>query len=147
MDSLQAYFLLGHKPNLTIGVNISIEGLQKATEWITSEYHTPLISMNKGLSQLLIGKQEANYSKEIIDWLSLRIKEKSGELVLLTDIDILFEPSFELDPLVIFRQVCRNKTVFVLWPGEFRKNILSYGSPEHAHYRKWVNPGVEIVNV
>lgn len=147
MDNLRDYFSLNQKPNLTIGVNLSIEELQRVPNWITSEYHATRISLNKELSQLLISKQKANYSKEIVDWILFTIKEIEKDPILLTDIDILFEPSFELDPLVIFRQASRNKKLLVLWPGEFRKNKLSYAIPEHAHYRNWVNPSVEIVQV
>ena len=147
MENLQAYFLLDHKPNLAIGINISIKKLNFAANWIISEYRLPSISLNKELSQLLIRKQQANYSREIIDWISQRINETEEDAILFTDIDILFEPSFNLDPLVIFRQASRNKNLLVLWPGEFRNHKLSYATPEHAHYRNWGNPGIEIVHV
>ncbi len=103
MDNLRDYFSLDHKPNLAIGINLSIEELQKAANWIVSEYHLPVISLNKELSKLLIRKQQADYSKEIIDWISQRINEIEEEPILVTDIDILFEPSFKLDPLSYFQ--------------------------------------------
>lgn len=147
MNSLQEYYSLDRKPNLAIGINLSIDMLQKVTNWIISEYRLPFIPLNKELSKLLIRKQQANFPKEIIDWFSQRINEIEGESILLTDIDILFEPSFKLDPLVIFRQASRNKKLLILWPGEFRNNKLSYATPEHAHYRTWGNPGIEIIHV
>jgi hypothetical protein len=147
MDSLRDYFSLYHKPNLAIGINLSIEELNNAANWIISEYHLPVIALNKELSKLLIRKPQADYSREIIDWISQRIKEIEEDPFLLTDIDILFEPSLKLDPLVIFKQASRNKKLLVLWPGEFRNNKLSYAIPEHAHYRTWGNPGIEIIHV
>jgi hypothetical protein len=147
VESIRDYFLLDHKPNLAIGIDLSIEELHKTANWVVSEYHMPVISLNKELSQLLIRKQQANYSKEIIDWVSQRINEIEEEPILVTEIDILFEPSFKLDPLVIFRQASRNKKLLVLWPGEFRNNKLSYATPEHAHYRNWGNPGIMIIHV
>ncbi|MFC2055645.1 BREX-3 system P-loop-containing protein BrxF [Chloroflexota bacterium] len=147
MDSLQAYFLLDHKPNLTIGLNLSIAMLQEDANWIVSEYQLHSIALNKELSQLLIRKQQSDYSKEIIYWVSQRINDIEEEPILLSDIEILFEPSFKLDPLVIFKQASRNKKLLVLWPGEFRNNKLGYAIPEHAHYRYWIDPGVEIIHV
>ncbi len=147
MENLRDYFTLHQKPQLTVAVSHAIRDLQKATNQIVSEYQVPSFSLNKELSQLLIGKAKANYSKEIFDWISSKNREIEKEPLLLTDIDILFEPSFELDPLAIFRQSSKNKKLVVLWPGSFGNNNLSYASPDHAHYRNWANPGVEIIQV
>ena len=132
---------------LTVAVSQSIGDLQKATNQIISEHQVPSFSLNKELSQLLIGKPKANYSREILDWISSKTREIEKEPLLLTDIDILFEPSFELDPLAIFGQTSKNKKLLILWLGNFSKNNLSYASPDHAHYRNWANPGVEIIQV
>jgi len=135
------------KTNLTIGVNLNTEKLRKFAEMAKSEYSIRSISLNKGISRLLIGKPTANFSKEIIDWLSEKIKEIKEKPILITDIDILFELSFQLDPLTIFKQLSRNSSLLVLWSGEYKNNTLSYASPEHAHYRTWADPGVEIIQV
>lgn len=147
MESLKEYFNLHQQHQLTVAVSHSIRDLQKATKQIVSEYQAPSFSLNKELSQLLIGKPKANYSREILDWISSKTREIEKEPLLLTDIDILFEPSFELDPLAIFRQTSKNKKLLILWLGNFRNNNLSYASPDHAHYRNWANPGVEIIQV
>ena len=147
MESIREYFTLNKKPQLTVAVSHSISNLQKATKQIVSEFQVPSFSLNKELSQLLIGKPKADYSRKIFDWISSITREIEKEPLLLTDIDILFEPSFELDPLAIFRQTSKNKKLLVIWLGNFSKNNLSYASPDHAHYRNWVNPGVEIIKV
>ena len=138
---------MNKKTNLTIGVNLNTEKLRKFAEMAKSEYSIRSISLNKGISRLLIGKPTANFSKEIIDWLSEKIKEIKEKPILITDIDILFELSFQLDPLTIFKQLSRNSSLLVLWSGEYKNNTLSYASPEHAHYRTWADPGVEIIQV
>jgi hypothetical protein len=63
----------------------------------------------------------------------------------LSYIDILFEPSLELDPLALFRQLSRVTPIVVAWPGMVSSSGLSYAMPEHANYRLWTNPEVEIV--
>lgn len=147
MDDLNEYFRLNTKPNLTIGVNLSVKKLQQTADWIITEHSVSYISLNKEISKLLIGKPTANLLANILDWLYNKLKGIEKNPILLTDFDILFEPSFELDPLTIFKQVSRNTSLLVLWPGEFNNKTLSYASPEHTHYRTWVNPGVEIVQV
>lgn len=135
------------KPNLTVGVNLSTERLNQTADWAVIEYSVPRVSVNKEISKLLLGKSAPTFSKEIIDWLSKRINEIEEEPILITNFEILFELSFELDPLTIFKQLSRNSSLLVMWPGEYKNNILSYASPEHAHYRTWANPGVEIIQV
>ena len=147
MGELRDHFLLNKKSNLSIGVSLNIERLRIFADWAKSEYSATSISANKEIGKLLIGKPTANFSREIIDWLSGKIKEAEEKPILITGIEILFEPSFELDPLTFFKLVSRNTSLLVMWPGEYKNNILSYASPEHAHYRTWADPGVEIIQV
>jgi len=147
MNEFWDHFLLSKQSNLMIGVNLTIERLDKFTYWAKSEYSLTSINLNKELSKILIGKQIVDYPREIIDWLLTKIRGIDEPPILITNINILFDPSFELDPLTIFKLVSRNTSVIVLWPGEFNNNILSYASPEHAHYRTWSNPGVEIIKI
>ena len=94
MDGLRDYFLLDKKPCLTIVVNLSIEELQEASNIIKSNYLIPSISITRELATLLVRKPQADKSKEIIVWISEKIQEIVEEPILLTNIDILFEPSF-----------------------------------------------------
>jgi hypothetical protein len=51
--------------------------------------------------------------------------------------DLIFEPSFKIDPLALFRQAARVIQLIVLWTGEYSQDILSYAIPEHHHFRTW----------
>lgn len=146
-EYLKEYFQLDRKPNLAIGVNFNTKKLRDVSEWIKKEYSTTLIPADKNISILLLGKSATLFSKEIIEWFSEKLKKNNTSPILLIDIEILFEPSLELDPLTIFKQASRNTSLLVLWPGEYKNNILSYASPEHAHYRTWARPGVEIIQI
>lgn len=145
--SLRDYFSLEEKPNLAVGVNLSTEELQQAADWVVREYSIPSIWLNREISKLLIGKSDTTYPKEIIDWISKEIIEIDEKVILFTDIEILFEPSLNLNPLTIFKQTSRNTSLLVMWPGEYKDNTLSYASPEHSHYRTWEKPGIEIFKV
>ena len=147
INNLRDYFSLQEKPNLAVGVNLNTERLLKAANWVKTEYALPSVSLNKKISKLLIGNSATTFSRKIIDWLSRKIKEIDEDIILFTDIEILFQPSLKLNPLTIFNQISRNTSLLVMWPGEFKNNTLSYASPEHAHYRTWANPGVEIIQV
>ena len=57
--------------------------------------------------------------------------------VLVTDTDVLFEPSLQLDPLLLLQRASRLLPLVVAWAGTFERGRLSYAVPEHAHYRLW----------
>ena len=57
--------------------------------------------------------------------------------LLCSDIDLLFEPTLELDPLHLLRDASRQAPLAVFWPGAGEDGMLSYAVPAHAHYRTW----------
>lgn len=94
-------------------------------------------SIGKMLSNYLITQEETRYSLVISKWLEDVLREKAPGPIICSDIDILFQPALDLDPLFIFRQISRFASLIVLWPGSFKDGILSYAVPEHKHYRFW----------
>ncbi len=60
--------------------------------------------------------------------------------LLVTDTDVLFEPSLQLDPLLLFQRASRQLPLVVTWAGSFERGRLSYAVPEHANYRYWRSP-------
>jgi len=57
--------------------------------------------------------------------------------LLVIDTNVLFEPSLQLDPLLLFQRSSRLLPLVVTWAGSFELGRLSYAVPEHAHYRLW----------
>ena len=65
--------------------------------------------------------------------------------LLLTEIDLLFEPTLHLDVLALLRQASRTTSLVVTWPGSYANGILAYAVPQHGHYCTWHKPEVSIV--
>lgn len=64
---------------------------------------------------------------------------ENAPVMLLTGIDLLFEPTLHLDPLTLLQQISRSQPLVVCWPGQWTPSGLSYAVPKHAHYRVWRN--------
>ncbi len=64
--------------------------------------------------------------------------------LLCVEIDLLFDPALSLDPLALLREASRQTALIVAWPGVWQGDVLSYAAPEHAHYRTWRSPEVQI---
>lgn len=86
-------------------------------------------------------------------WLVDKVATFAPGPVVCTEIDLLFAPDLDperalgLDPLALFRAASRSTPVIVAWPGSFIDGVLAYAVPEHAHYRAWRDPDVEILQL
>ncbi|WP_060833052.1 BREX-3 system P-loop-containing protein BrxF [Blastochloris viridis] len=61
----------------------------------------------------------------------------SHGLLLVDNIELLFDRTLQLSPLDLLRQHAHARRVIAVWPGELREDRLSYattGHPEHRDY-------------
>ncbi len=61
----------------------------------------------------------------------------SGDLLLLDNIELLFDRTLQLDPLDLLKRHAHARRVVAVWPGELRIGRLTYadmGHPEHQDY-------------
>lgn len=66
----------------------------------------------------------------------------SGDLVLLDNIELLFDQSLKLDPLDLLKRHAHARRVVAVWPGELRDGRLSYAEMGHPEYQDYDLEGV-----
>lgn len=59
------------------------------------------------------------------------------EPVMLHEIELLFEPTLQLDPLRALKAASRSRILFALWPGVFEGGNLTYAEPGHPEYKQY----------
>jgi len=59
------------------------------------------------------------------------------EPLLLYAIEILFDPSLQLEPLRALQAASRSRILLVLWPGAYDHHTLTYAVPDHPEYRRY----------
>ncbi len=59
------------------------------------------------------------------------------EMILLDNVEIIFDVGLKQDPLRLLQGLSRNKTVVVAWNGAVVEEFLTYASPAHAEYRRY----------
>ena len=69
----------------------------------------------------------------------------SGEIVLLDNIEILFDAGLQRDPLQLLRELSRGKTVVAAWSGSAAAGFLTYAAPGHAEHRRYALRGLTVV--
>ena len=137
-------FLQNNKQRLVLIVHPDIQRLDDTKKLIQTGFEWPAVSIGNALSADMLSGQVSGVAS-VQAWLIAQIRNLTTGSVLLNDIDFLFEPTFKLNPLVLFQQTSRLIPLVVLWPGTYSDNkVLSYAIPEHQHYRTWRNPEANI---
>ena len=95
------------------------------------------ISINKELSDALKDIPAEQRGRFARSWLKDTIAGIQQDLIVCSNLDLLFHPSFKMDPFALICQLTRLKKIVFLWPGNYSSNVLSYAIPIHHHYRTW----------
>ena len=72
---------------------------------------------------------------------------KTGGLLLLDDLELLFEPSLQVNPLDLIKRLAHAQPVVAVWPGELRGDRLTYADMSHPEHRNYSREGVVVFEV
>ena len=125
------------EPGLTLNAHWHMRGLESKIRQLSHRHGWPILSVNRALAQQLVDipvRRRAAIASTILED---AIEELGSQVVMCTDVSLLFDPTLHLDPLALFRQLAREKRLVVAWPGSYADGTLAYGVPEHSHYRTW----------
>ena len=105
----------------------------------------PLINVNLELSRRLLDLTERQRALETRRLLEKIMDEVEGDLVLLDNIEILFDIRLKQDPLRLLQGLSRNKTVVAAWNGLIVDGHLTYATPDNPEYRRYPIGGFLVV--
>lgn len=147
MFEIENYIREKQYQELALGISLSIKRLYEISMLVQKEYQIPVVNLNKDLNKILIKNQEVNLSKEISNFILSKVKSIKSDLILIEQIDIIFDPCIEIDPLKILMQAGKLRNLIVLWPGEYKNRTLTYGSIEYGYSQIWKNPDLLILKI
>jgi Cdc6-like AAA superfamily ATPase len=91
----------------------------------------PYVNVNLELSRKLLGVEVKQRYRKAQRLLEEIIESRAPLVIVLDNIEMLFEPSLRLDVLGCLKQLSRRRVVVAAWNGVY-ENSLTYASPEHA---------------
>jgi hypothetical protein len=97
------------------------------------------------LSQRLLGLTERQRSLHIFRLLNEIVEENDTHVVLLDNIELLFDTSLKQDPLRLLQGISRNRTVVASWNGTIEHEHLIYAQPDHPEYRRYPTTGLLVI--
>jgi len=107
----------------------------------------PYLNVNLALSQRLLDLTERERPLRARRLLADVLDEQSMDVVVLDNIELLFEPALHQDPLVCLQWLSRNKTLIAAWCGSYVDGVLTYAEPGHPEYRRYERPDALTVTV
>lgn len=119
---------------LVLLVGESGSGKTSTLNKLSNELGIGVINLNLWLSKQLLEmtpKQRTLQLPRILD----QVIREAGEIVILDNIEILFDTSLKQDPLKLLQKISRNKTIISSWSGKQDRANLLYAQPGHPEYR------------
>jgi len=121
-------------------------GKTTALQDIHERTGAPLVNVNLELSRRMLELTERRRALLLPRLLSEVVDASGSDVVLLDNIELLFDVSLKQDPLRLLQGLSRNKTLVVAWNGSVNSGCLTYAVPEHPEYRRYVISDLIIVS-
>jgi hypothetical protein len=97
----------------------------------------PIVNVNLDLSRRMLDLTERQRALQLPRLLGEIVGASITDVVLLDNIEILFDVSLKQDPLRLLQGLSRNKTVVAAWSGFITGENMVYATPDHPEYRRY----------
>ena len=97
----------------------------------------PVVNVNLELSRRMLDLAERQRVLQLPRLLAEIAGAAPGGVVLLDNIEVLFDVALQQDPLRLLQGLSRNQTVVAAWSGSSDGKHIFYASPGHPEYRRY----------
>ena len=104
---------------------------------VQRQTNAPMINVNLELSRRMLELTERQRTLQLPKLLGEVVSSASIDLVILDNIEMLFDTHLKQDPLKVLQGLSRNTTIISSWSGTIDNGSLIYAAPDHPEYRKY----------
>jgi Cdc6-like AAA superfamily ATPase len=141
---------------LILLVGPSGSGKTRALQEISAEYGKKINNVNlemaKVLREMPVQRHQSRAARVFSDMIRDVQDNEASEnatmanaIILLDNIEVLFDTSLKLDPLLLLQGVARNCTVLASWNGTFTDKRLTFAVSGHPEYRFYDSVDAQII--
>ena len=112
------------------GKTAALQDVHKRTD-------APLLNVNLELSRRMLELTERQRALQLPRLLSEMVNAAQADVILLDNIEILFDVSLKQDPLRLLQSLSRNKTLVAAWNGSIQSGHMVYATPDHPEYKRY----------
>jgi hypothetical protein len=99
--------------------------------------HATLVNVSLELSRRMLDMTRRQRALRLPRLFGELVDGAGGGLVLLDNLEVIFDIGLKQDPLQLLRRLSRNKTVVTAWSGVVIEDVLTYAVPGHPEYRRY----------
>ena len=123
--------------SLVIVVASAGAGKTVALQNVHARTTAPLINVNLDLSRRMLDLTDRQRTLQLPRLITEIVGASEADVVLLDNIEILFDVSLKQDPLRLLQGLSRNKTVVAAWSGSINGEYMVYATPDHPEYKRF----------
>ena len=112
-------------------------GKTMALQEVAARTGALVINVNLALSQRMLELTERQRSLRVPRLLEEIAGQTDREIVVLDNLEILFDVALKLDPLRLLQGLVRHRTVVAAWNGSIEGDYMTYAVPGHPEYRRY----------
>ena len=104
---------------------------------VAKRIDAPLMNINLELSRRMLDLTERQRALQVQRLLDQIVAEPESDVILLDNVEILFDVALQQDPLRLLQGLSRSRTVAAAWNGSIENDHLVYAAPHHPEYRRY----------
>lgn len=112
-------------------------GKTRALQEVHKQLKAPLINLNLEISRRMLDLTERQRAVQIPRLLGDMINTVKESIILIDNIEILFDVALKQDPLRLLQGLSRNHSIIVSWNGSIENGFLTYAVPGHPEYKRY----------
>ena len=105
------------------------------------------LNINLHLCQRMLELPRSRRPHQVDRIFNSLVDENPGDLLVVDNLEVLFDPSLRVDPLRLLKAVSRKQTVVAAWNGTFHDGVLRYAEPDHPENRSCRDVDVLVVAI
>jgi ABC-type uncharacterized transport system ATPase component len=119
---------------LVILVGAPGSGKTAALQAVAKKLGCEQVNVNLELSKRMLELTRTQRVRQVERLLKEVIAAQAGDVVLLDNLEILFDTGLEVEPLRLLQVSSRNRTIVATWNGSYRDGTLTYAEPGHPEF-------------
>lgn len=105
---------------------------------LSQRRNVPVLNVGLELGRQLLTVPSTRRHLQAADLMKDLTDEKARQgLLLLDNIELLFDRTLQLNPLNLLKRLAHARCVIAVWPGELRERRLSYATTGHPEYQDY----------
>ena len=131
---------------LVLVVGAAGAGKTAALREVAERIGAPLVNVNLDLSRRMLELVERQRPPKVRRLLDRIVAERGSDVVLLDNIEILFDAALRQHPLRLLQDLSRSRVVAASWNGSVEGGHVRYAAPGHPEYRRYPLDGILAVD-